>query len=86
MAKTAPYLEDREVVRLWLRRRYEREEFNQHKLAKAVGVSQAGVSRWIRDGVPVPPKYWPAMAAFFEFPSVEALIAAARTKAAMSAR
>ena len=73
-----PYIEDREVIRLWLKHRYEQQGFSVREFAEALAMSQNGVHRWLRDGVPVPPKYWPGITRFFGYRAVDTLLANGR--------
>jgi len=73
-----PYIEDREVIRLWLKHRYEQQGFSVREFAEALAMSQNGVHRWLRDGVPVPPKYWPGITRFFGYSDEAHLLAKGR--------
>ena len=75
---TSHVVDDRELMRFWLEQRYGRQGFNVSKLAKALNISATAIGHWLRSSRSVHPKYWPAIAQFFEYTRPEQMLDEAR--------
>jgi len=66
-----------ELLRDWLTNQYERGRLQPAKLARALNAKPQVVHHWL-SGRRVRETYWNGLAAFFDFDTPEALLAAAR--------